>query len=243
MAGRGAWRFRRGALHHEGGGGGVGDGGGALCWALLPLGLGWLGPNVIEDILGGSGLRCRRGAGLGLGLGLAAGCGPGAPTGLAGCSAVVLGFGWAAGAGLVGALALAVAGLLAVGTGLGAGLGGSPRGLGGGVVDEDVVVVMNEVVVVVGVVESETEERAVGDGGRPWAAGASVGCWVLRVVRRRVRVRAPGVCGRLPWRPVLAGAGVGACGGVVALSRLCGHVGYPGGFHICSRTRGCVSWR
>ena len=45
--------------------------------------------------------------------------------------------------------------------------------------DEDVVVVADEMVVVVEVVESEAEERAVGDGGGPWAAGAGVGCWVL----------------------------------------------------------------
>ena len=31
--------------------------------------------------------------------------------------------------------------------------------------------------------------------------------------------------------------------GVAALSRLRGHVGYPGGGHICSRTCGCVCWR
>ena len=134
-----------------------------------------------------------------MGLGLAAGCGRGAPTGLGGCLAAVLGFGRAAGAGLVGAWALAAAGWLAVGTGLGARLGGFPRGLGGGVLDEDVVVVVDEVVVVVEVVESEAEERAVGDGGGPWAAGAGVGCWILRVVRTRVRVRAPGVCARFPW--------------------------------------------
>ena len=30
--------------------------------------------------------------------------------------------------------------------------------------------------------------------------------------------------------------------GVAALSRLRGHVGYPGGGHICSRTCGCVCW-
>ena len=89
-------------------------------------------------------------------------------------------------------------GLLAVGTGLGASLGGSPRGLGSGVLDEDVVVVADDVVVVAEVVESEAEERAVGDGGGPWAAGAGVGCWVLRVMRTRVRVRAPGVCARFP---------------------------------------------
>ena len=52
-------------------------------------------------------------------------------------------------------------------------------------------VVVDEVVVVVEVVESEAEERAVGDGGGPWAAGAGVGCWVLRVVRTRVLKRYP----------------------------------------------------
>ena len=65
--------------------------------------------------------------------------------------------------------------------------------------DEDVVVAVDEVVVVVEVVESEAEERAVGDGGGPWESGAGVGCWVLQVARTRVRVQAPGVCARLPW--------------------------------------------
>ena len=137
--------------------------------------------------------------GLGLGLGLAAGWGCGVPTDLGGCLAAVLGCGWVASAGLVGAWALAAAGLLAVGTGWGARLGGFPRGFGGGVLDEDVVVVVDELVVVVEVVESEAEERAVGDGGGLWASGAGVGCWVLRVARTRVRVRAPGVCVRFPW--------------------------------------------
>ena len=82
--------------------------------------------------------------------------------------AAVFGFGRAAGAGLVGACVLAAVGLLALGTGLGARLGGFPRGLGVGVLDEDVVVVVvDEVVVVVEVVESEAEERAVGDGRGP----------------------------------------------------------------------------
>ena len=103
--------------------------------------------------------------GLDLGLGLAAGCCRGALTGLGGCSAAVFGFGWVAGVGLVRAWALAAAGLLAVGAGLGARLGGVPRGLGGGVLDE---------VVVVEVVESEAEETAVGDGGGSWASGAGV---------------------------------------------------------------------
>ena len=137
--------------------------------------------------------------GFGLGLGLAAGCGRGALTGLGGCLAAVLGFGWVAGAGLVGAWALAAAGLFAVGTGLGACLEGFPRGLGGGVLDEDVLVVVDEVVVMVKVVESQAEGRAVGDGGGPWALGAGVGCWVLQVARARVRVRAPGVCARFLW--------------------------------------------
>ena len=112
--------------------------------------------------------------GLALGLGLAAGCGPGAPTGLSGCLAAVLGFGWVPSVGLVGAWALAAAGLLAVGACLAARLGGVPRGLGGGVLDEDVVVAVDEVVVVVEVVESEAEERAVGDGGGSWASGVGV---------------------------------------------------------------------
>ena len=81
--------------------------------------------------------------GLDLGLGLAAGCGRGALTGLGGCLAAVLSFGWVAGVGLVGAWALAAAGLLAVGAGLGARLGGVPRGLGRGVLDEDVVVLVD----------------------------------------------------------------------------------------------------
>ena len=98
-------------------------------------------------------------------LGLAAGCGRGALAVLGGCLAAVLGFGWVAGVGLVGAWALAVAGWLAVGAGLGACLRGFPLGLGGGVLNEDVVVVVDEVVVVVEVVESEAEERAMGDGG------------------------------------------------------------------------------
>ena len=53
------------------------------------------------------------------------------------------------------------------------------RGLGVGVLDEDVVVVADEVVVVVEVVESEAGERDVGDGGGSWVAGLGVGCWVL----------------------------------------------------------------
>ena len=112
--------------------------------------------------------------GLSFGLGVAAGCGRGVLTGLGGRLAAVSGFGWVVGVGFVWAWALAAAGLLAVGAGLEARLGGVPRGLGGGVLDEDVVVVVDEVVVVVEVVESEAEERAVGDGGGSWASGAGV---------------------------------------------------------------------
>ena len=64
----------------------------------------------------------------------------------AGCLAAVLGFGRAAGAGFVGAWALVAAGLHAPGTGWGARLGGFPRRLGGGVLDEDMVVVADQVV-------------------------------------------------------------------------------------------------
>ena len=41
-----------------------------------------------------------------------------------------------------------------------------------------------------------------------------------------------------------AGSGTGRVRAFsLVLSRLCGHVGYPGGGHICSRTCGCVCWR
>ena len=89
-------------------------------------------------------------------------------------------------------------GLLGVGSGLGARSGGFPRGLWGGVLDNEVVVVVDGVVVVVEVVESEAAGRAVGEDGGPWASGAGVGCWVLQVVRTRVQIPAPGVCARSP---------------------------------------------
>ena len=76
--------------------------------------------------------------------------------------------------GFAAAWALAAAGLLAVGTGWRARLGGFPRGLGGSVLYQDVVVVVDLVVAVVEVVELEAEERAVGDGGESWAVGAGV---------------------------------------------------------------------
>ena len=74
---------------------------------------------------------------------------------------------------------MALVGGLAVGTGFGARLGGFPRCSGGGVLDEDVVVVADEVVAVVEVVESEAEGTHVGDSGGSRAAGAGAGCWVL----------------------------------------------------------------
>ena len=134
------------------------------------------------------------------------------------------------------------AGLLLVETGLGAPLGGFPRGFGGGVLEEDVVVVADEVVVVVEAVESEAEERAVGDG---WGAlGCGGGHRMLDPVSNddegagsgTGRVRAPSLvtcacrcrCSCM-WR----------CGGVVSAVRA---RGLPR-VHTCSRTCGCVCWR
>ena len=199
MAGRGASCLCRGALRYEGGGGGVGDGGGAPCWVLLSPGLERLGSNVIEDVLGGSVSCCHRGAWFSLWFGL--GCG------LRLWRADVfglffggsLGFRLGRGCGPRRGVGLGGSGVPRGGNGFRACLGGVPRGLGGGVLDEDVLVVVNEVVVVVEVSESEAEERAVGDGGGSWASGAGVGCWVLQVARTRVRVQALGVCARFPW--------------------------------------------
>ena len=109
------------------------------------------------------------------------------------------------------------AGLLAVGTGLGARFGGFPRGLGGGILDEDLVVPADEVVVVVEVAESEAEERAVGEcgGGRQMldpvsnedeGAGSGTEC----------------VCALCLVNFVRAGAGARVRGGVVGLSWLSG---------------------
>ena len=173
--GRGLSRLGRGTLPHERGGGGVGDSGGVPCCELLLPGLGWLWPEIVEEVLGGWGSRCRRGAGLGLPFGLGSGPRPWC----------VDGFGWLLGGGL---------GFWpGCGCGFRWGVGGGARGedgfgglfvmlsprLGAGVLDEGVVVVPDEVVVAVEVVESEAEERDVGDGGGSGAAGAGVGCWVL----------------------------------------------------------------
>ena len=111
-----------------------------------------------------------------------------------------------------------------MGTGLGARLGGFPRGLGGGVLDEDMVVVVDEVIVVVEVVESEAEERAVGDGGGPWAWGgwrrmlgpASSEYEGLGSGTGRVRALSLVTCACWCW-----------CGGVVSAVRA---RGLPGGW-------------
>ena len=174
MAGRGASCFGCGALRYEGGGGGVGDCGGALCWALLPPCLGRLGLNVIEDVLGGPGSRCRRGAGFGLGFGLGCGLRSWRSDGFGWLFGGCLGFRLGQGCGPRRGVGLGGGGVARGGGGFGSAFGRCPCGLGGGVLDEDVVVVVDEVVVVVEVVESEAEERAVGDGGGSWASGAGV---------------------------------------------------------------------
>ena len=173
--------------------------------------------------------------GLDLGLGLAAGCGPGALTGLGGCLAAVLGFGWVAGVGLVGAWALPAAGLLAVGAGLGARLGGVPRGLGGGVLDEDVVVVVDE---------------PVSGGGGCGVGGGGEGCG-----RRRRALGFRGgrrMLGSASSENEGAGSGTGRvhafslviracwcwCGGVVSAARA---RGLPGGWpYLLQDVRVCL---
>ena len=173
--------------------------------------------------------------GLDLGLGLAAGCGRGALTGLGGCLAAFLGFGWVAGVGNVGVWALAAVGLLAVGAGLGASLGGVPRGRGGGVLDEDVVLVVDEVVVVVEVVESEAEERAVGDRGGSWAFGG--GRMMLGPVSSEDEGAGSGT-GRVRAFSLVIHACWCWCGGVVSAARACG---LPGGWpYLLQDVRVCL---
>ena len=170
MAGQGASCFGRGALRYKGGGGGVGDGGGAPCWALLPPGLGRLGPNVIEDVLGGPGLRFRRGSGFGLWFGLGCGLRLWRADGFWLLFGGGLGFRLGRGCGPRRGVGLGGGRVARGGSGFwGPVLEVSPAAWGGGVLDEDVVVVVDEVVVVVEVVEFEAEERAVGDGGGSWA--------------------------------------------------------------------------
>ena len=179
VVGRGASRLGPGTLPHERAGGGVRDAGGAPCWELLLPGLGWLGPEVVEEVLGGWGLRCRCGARLGLPFGLGSGPRPWC----------VDGFGWLLGGGLGFWPGCGCGFRWGVGLGGGGGARGgdefgglfgmpSPR-LGAGVLDKDVVVVADEVVVAVEVLELEAEERNVGVGGGSRAVGGGVGCWVL----------------------------------------------------------------
>ena len=185
----------------------------AWAWALvLPAGYDC---GVAVDL--GCCLAVDSGGGLALGLGLAAG----------------FRFGWAAGAGFAGERcrprfagsgssgcgALAVAGTTEARIGLRACLGGVARGLGCGVPGQGSVVEVDEVVFVVKVVESEAEEKDVGEsqgsqmqsGARPTdvqdcgvsrTAQAGAGCLVLWARRVRVQVRASGVCTRSPWRAV-----------------------------------------
>ena len=198
--------------------------------------------------------------GLGLGLGFAAGWGRGAVTGFGGCLAVVLNFGRGAGAGFArvcrrpawpvagceAAAALAVAGAPPVGTGLGACLGDFAHRLGGGVLDEDVVVEVDEVLVVVEVVELEAEETDVGDGGGFRMAGAGAGFSVLWAMRRRVRVWALRVCARFPCCLVCWCCGCHHVWCAVALWSCLGCAGswvIRGGVHFSPRTCGCACWR
>ena len=177
MAGRDASRLGRGALRHEGSGGGVGDGGGAPCWALLLPGLGWLRPEVVEDVLEGVRLALLRWR-------LAWACAwvwqrAEAAVRRRARPAVWRRswvFGRVAGVGF--ALGHGGGGGACEGTDWGACLEGLPRGLGGGVLDGDVVVVADEEVFEKEVVELEAGETDVGDAGGS-QAGAGAGCWVL----------------------------------------------------------------
>ena len=173
--------------------------------------------------------------GLGSGLGLAAGCGRGVLMGLGGCLAAVLGFGWVAGAGLIRAWALAAAGLLAVGTGLGARFGGVPPGLGSGVLNEDVMVVVDEVFVVVEVVE-------VGGGGegcrrRRRAFGFGGGCRMLCPASSENEGAGSGT-GRVRVFSLVTRACWCFCGGVVSAVRA---RGLPGGWpYLLQGVRMCL---
>ena len=92
-----------------------------------------------------------------------------------------------------------------------------PAVWGGQVPDEGVVVEVDEVVVEVveleakktdlgdglgSRVESKVEETGVGDGLGSMTARAAAGCWVLWVMRSRVRFGALGACMHFPWYPV-----------------------------------------
>ena len=215
MAGRGASRLGRGALSHEGGGGGISDGRGAPCLALLLLGLGWLVPEDLEDVLGSLGSRFRRGAELGLGLRFGSGLAPRCVDGLGWLLGGDFGFLPRCGRGFhQGGGPLRWRGDLWWGQVLGARLGGFPRGFGGGVLDEDVVVVADEGVAVVEVVESEAEQTDVGDSGGSRSAGG--GRRMLGPVSNEDEGPGSGIgCVRALSLVSRVRAGAGAVGGVM----------------------------
>ena len=136
---------------------------GVPCWALLLPGLRWLGPEVVEDVLRGSGLCCPLGARLGLGLGFGCGLKLCCADGLGWLLGRGLGFQPGCGRRLRLGVGLGGGGVARGGAGFGVRRGGFLRGVGGGVLGEEEVVVADALVVVVEVVESEAEERAVGD--------------------------------------------------------------------------------
>ena len=104
--------------------------GGVPCWALLLPGLGWLGPEIVEDVLGGSGSRCRRGAGLGLGLVFACGLRPWFTNGFGWLLGGGLGLRPGCGRGLCWGLGLGGDRVAPGGDGFGGRQGDFPRGLG-----------------------------------------------------------------------------------------------------------------
>ena len=160
-----------------------------------------------------------------------------------------------------------VAGVPAAGTGFAARLGGVARGLGGGDLDERVVVEMDEVVVVVEVVESEAQEMDVAGGGGSWVeseveemklgygrgcqmAGAGVGCWVLLGRPWLVWVAA---CARLVLSDMVVLSCRAAWAGFIlwvhcyvvcllAVPRCgCGVLGHLAPVHRCARSVCCVA--
>ena len=152
---------------------------GAPCWALLLPGLGWLGPEVVVEVHGGLGSGRRRGARLGLGLWFRSGLRPWCVDGFEWLLGGGLEFRPVCGRGFSWGMGLGSSRGARGGDGFGGRLGGFPRGLGGGVLNEVVVVVADEVVVVSEAVELEAEERDVGDGRGSRVAGAGAGCLVL----------------------------------------------------------------
>ena len=224
-------------------------GGGVPCWALLLPGLGWQGPEVVEDVLGGSGSRCRCAAGLRLGLGLGGGLRSWCFDRFGWLLGGGLGFRPGCGRGFCWGMGLGGGG----GARGGDGLGGpfwrlSPR-LGGWCAGRGCGVVADEVVVVVEVVESQAGERSVGDAGGSCAAGGAR--QMLGPVSNEDKGVGSGiVCVRALSLVSRVRAGAGAVGGVVCGTRWRGGVvsaapasGLSGGVHFSSRTYACVCWR